>query len=892
MIGRLKRRLSALVRKDKMEREMEAELRYHMEREVERNAADGMSPEEARQAALRSFGGMERAKEECRDARGIRLVEELRQDLRYGVRMLKTNPGFTLVAVLTLALGIGANSAVFSVVNAALLRPLPYAEPERLVMVWGNFQRLNMTRLGVSAPEFVDYKNQNEVFAEVAAFQPATFNLTGSDEPERLSGARVSASIFPLLGTAPLVGRTLLAEEDAPGHARAAVLSRRLWERRFGSDPALVGKSIKLDGESYTVVGVMPQGFQFPFGESHGAGRVDVWVPVAFSQEDLSSRDHYFFRMIARLKPGVTVEQARAAMSMIGSRLEQQYPRTYRGPNGEDGGWHVTVTTLEDEVVGNSRLLLLVLLCVVAFVLAVACANIAGMLLARATTRRREVAIRTALGAGRMRLIRQFLTESIMLSLLGGAVGLFLATWGVKLLIAMSPREIPRLDEAGTDVRVAGFTLLISILTGVLFGLVPALQGSHASLSESLKEGNKSATASSGQRRLRSLLVVSEIALALVLLIGAGLMLKSFQRLLNVDPGFDAENVLTMQIALSPSRYTDPKAKAGFYDQLLGRVKSLPGVESASITTALPLGGPTFGGPFSIEGRPLDMTGKPPHAEIRTVAPGYFHVMRTPLIKGRDFGAEDTDASVPVVIINETFARSFFGNEDAVGRRIKIGAPGSPRPWMLVAGIARDVKSGGLDAEVIPEMYLPYAQNVGPAMTLVVRTAVDPSSSIAAVRREVLSIDRDQPVYNTSTMKQLLGQSIAQRRLSLLMLGVFSLIALLLAAIGIYGVMAYTVAQRTHEIGIRLALGAQKRDILRLVLGQGMLLTIVGVVIGVGASLALTRFLSSLLFGVSSTDPATFALITILLTGVALLACYIPARRAMKIDPMTALRYE
>jgi putative ABC transport system permease protein len=892
MFGRLKRRLEALLRRDEAEHELDEELRYHLERLIEQNIAGGMSAEEARLEARRSFGGVERAKDECRDARGIRFVEEVRQDLRYGARMLMASPGFTVIAVLILALGIGANSAVFSLVNVALLRPLPYSDSQSLVMVWGNFRRLNMMRLGVSGPEFVDYKQQNGVFAEVAAFQPVTLNLTGTDEPERLSGARVSPTLFPLLGTAPLIGRTLAAEEETPGHTPSVVLSHRLWQRRFGSDPAIIGRSIKLDGESYTAVGVMPPSFQFPFGESYSTGRVDVWVPLAFSQAELSSRDHYYFRMIARLKPGVSVSQARAEMSTIGSRLEQQYPRTYRGPNGEDGGWQVTVTTLQEEVVGRSRLLLLVLLCVVACVLAVACANIASMLLARAITRQREVAIRTALGAGRARLIRQFLTESILLALLGGAAGLFLAMWIVELLVALGPREIPRLDEAGLDAPVVLFTLLITIVTGLLFGLVPALQSRGTSLSEALKEGSKGATESYGQRRLRGLLVVCEIALSLVLLVGAGLMLRSFHRLLNVDPGFDPENVLTMQIALTPSRYGEAKATAGFYDQLLTRVKALPGVESASITTALPMSGPTFGAPFSIEGRPLDMTGKPPHAEIRDIAPGYFQVMRTPLMKGRDFGVEDTDSSVPVVIINETFARSFFHGEDAVGRRIKVGAPGSPRPWMLIAGVVKDVKSSGLDAEVTPEMYRPFSQNPGGAMTLVARTTGEASSSLAAVRREVLSVDRDQPVYNMSTMKQLLKESVAQRRLSMMMLGAFSLISLLLAASGIFGVTAYTVAQRTHEIGIRLALGAGRRDILKLVVGQGMVLSLTGVGLGVLAALALTRFLSSLLYGVTATDPLTFVSIALLLTVVALLACYLPARRAMEVDPMEALRYE
>ncbi|HEX8774048.1 MAG TPA: ABC transporter permease [Pyrinomonadaceae bacterium] len=820
----------------------------------------------------------------------LRWVEVLWQDLRFGARMLVKNPGFTAVAVLTLALGIGANSAIFSVVNAALLEPLPYPNAEGLVMVWGNFERLNMTRLGASAPEFADYKNQNKVFSEVAAYQTRTFNLINSDEPERIGGARVSSSLFTMLGTQPLVGRTLLEEEDQAGHV--AVLSERLWQRRFHSDPALVGKSIALDGESYTVVGVMPRDFQFPLSEPYDTERADVWIPIAFNPEELGDRGRYSFRVIARLRPGVTLGQARSEMSALGQRLEQEYPGTYRGPKGEDGGWKVTVTTLQDEVVGGARVFLLMLLGVVGFVLLIACANIANLWLARATTRQREVTIRRALGASRARLIRQFMTESVMLSVLGGAAGLLLAMWGVELLIAAGPRGIPRLGEARLDVRVLGFTLGISVVTGLLFGLVPALQSSRLELSESMKESSKSATTSSAWQRLRAFLVVCEVAMALVLLIGAGLLIKSFWRLLDVDPGFNRHNVLTMQMSLSPSRYVEPKEKMNFYGQLLERVRTLPGIESASMTTALPLSGTTFGGPFSIEGRPLDMRGKPPHAYVRTVAPDYFRVMGITLIRGRDISNEDTDKSVPVVIINEAFARGFFAQGEAVGQRVKIGAPGSPRPWMLIIGVVKDVKSDGLDAEATPEMYVPYSQNVPASMTLVARTLSDATNSVWAVRNQVRALDKDQPVYNIRTMEQLLNQSIAQRRLNMMMLGAFSLVALLLATSGIFGLMAYTVAQRTHEIGIRMALGAQQRDILRLIFGQGMSLTMIGLGVGLVAAFGLTRVMASLLFGVSATDPLTFLGIALLLAVVALIACYIPARRALKVDPMIALRYE
>jgi putative ABC transport system permease protein len=832
------------------------------------------------------------SKEESRAMWGLSWLEMLWQDLRFGARMLWKNPGFTAVAVITLALGIGANSAIFSVVNAALLRPLPYPNAERLVMVWGNFNRLNMTRLGVSASEFVDYKKQNNIFSEVAAYQPLTFNLISSDEPERIGGARVSSSLFTLLGVQPLVGRSLLDEEDQPGRNHVAVLSHRLWQRRFNSDPTLIGRSITLDGESYSVVGIMPPKFQFPLSEPYDTERADVWIPAAFSQEELVDRGQYSFRMIGRLKPGVSLTQARSELSTTGQRFEQEYPRVYRGPKGEDGGWQVTMTTLQEETVGNARLFLLLLLGVVGFVLLIACANIANLWLARASARQREVAIRIALGASRMRLMRQFLTESLMLSLLGGAAGLLLAMWGVDLLVAASPRGIPRLGDAGLDVRVLGFTLGISLLTGLLFGLAPSLQSSRVDLSESIKESNKSNRTSSGWQRLRSLLVICEVALAFVLLIGAGLLIKSFWRLLDVDPGFRTENVLTMRMSLPPSRYAEPLQKLNFSNQLLERVKTLPGIESASITTALPLSGMTFGGPFSVEGRPLDMTGKPPHAYVRTLAPDYFKVMGISLIQGRDFGTEDTDKSVPVVIVNEALARGFFAQGEAIGQRIKIGAPGSPRPWMLITGVVKDVKSDGLDALATPEMYLPFSQNISSAMTLVVRTNSNPANSIAAVRGTVQAIDKDQPVYNVRTIAQLFNESIAQRRLNMLMLVAFAIIALLLATSGIFGLMAYTVAQRTHEIGVRMALGAQKSDILKLIFGQGMSLTIIGLGLGLVAAFALTRLMSSLLFGVSATDPLTFLSISLLIAAVALVACYIPARRAMKVDPMIALRYE
>lgn len=817
-------------------------------------------------------------------------MQTLGQDLRYGARMLRKKPGFTLIAVFTLALGIGANTAIFSVVNTVLLRPLPYREPDRLVMVWGNFRGLNMMRLGASAPEFVDFKGQTSVFTELAAFQQIPFNLTGDEGPQRLSGLRATSELFKLLGVAPLSGRALVADDEKPGHEHVAVVSQRLWQTRFGGDLKNFDRRLTLDGTSYAVVGVMPRDFQFPFGLDE-TQRPDIWVPAVFSATELNDRTQYDFQVIGRLKPGVTTEQARAEMDTIGRRFEQQYPHSYRGPKGEDGGWQVTLTTLQDEVVGHVRSLLLVLLAVVGFVLLIACANVTNLSLARASTRRREMAIRTALGASRVRVVQQLMTETLLLAMIGGVVALPITVWGIELLIALGPKDIPRLTEVRLDLRVLAFTLGVSLLTGLLSGVAPALRVGGMRVHDALNEASLGMTAGAARQRLRSLLVVSEIALALVLLIGAGLMLKSFRVLLAVEPGFSTDRVLTAQVLLTPARYAEALVRLNFYDQLLARVRAQPGVESASLTTGLPLSGVTYGAPFSIEGKPFDPSGKPPHAYIRTVAPGYFQTLGITLQQGRDFNAQDTAASTPVVIINQTFARDFF-NGDPAGKRFKIGAPGSPRPWMQVAGIVRDVKADGLDAETVPEMYLPFAQNPSAAMTLVARTTGDPSVSVAAVRREVLSIDKDQPVYNIRTMRQLLGASIAQRRFNMLLLGAFAVIALLLAASGLFGVMAYTVAQRTHEIGIRLALGAQTRDVLGLVVGNGMALAAIGVAVGLAGAFGLTRLMSSLLFGVTPTDATTFVVVSIVLLAVALLACYIPARRATRVDPLVALRYE
>ncbi len=796
------------------------------------------------------------------------------QDVRYGLRMLGKNPGFTVVAVTALALGIGANSAIFSVVNAVLLRPLPYKDPGRLVKVWETYPQF--PKVEASVPNLLDWKAQNHVFEEIAAYRTGEngFNLTGVGEPERIQGTFASASLFPLLGMQAALGRTFLPKEDKPGGEPVVILSHRLWQRRLGSDPSLIGKAVTLNGRSYMVVGVMPRGFAFP-------SWAELWMPMGqMGTDELTSRVYHPLEVIARLKPGITLMQAEAEMDTISHRLQQQYPKTNRG-------WNVRLVPLDQELLGNLRRALLVLLGATGLVLVIACANVANLLLARAAARQKEIAIRAALGAGRWRLTRQLLTESVLLSFLGGALGLLLALWVLDLLVALGPTEIPGVKEIGIDARVLGFTVLISFLTGAIFGLVPALQVSKTDLNETLKEGARTSTSGFHGSRLRSPRVVSEVALALVLLVGAGLLIKSFLRLLRVDPGFNPHRVLTLRIDLPDSKYSSNDRIAAFYQQLSQRIKTLPGVETVGMINYLPLSPESTNRTrFTVEGRPVSEFETLPVAELRSINPDYFRAMRSPLLKGRYF--IDTE-KVSVCIINETMARRFFPHEDPIGKRVNTGDL-APQPfWLSIIGVVGDVRHFGLDDRARFDVYVNSTES---EMYLVVRTASDPLSLAPAVRREVQAVDKDVPVSNVTTMDQILSNSLSSRRFSMLLLGIFAGLALILAAVGIYGVISYSVTQRTHEIGIRMALGAERSDVLRLVVRQGMVLTLAGVGAGVAGSLALTRFLSSLLYEVRPTDPATFVSISLLLTGVALLATYIPARRATKVDPMVALRYE
>jgi putative ABC transport system permease protein len=803
-------------------------------------------------------------------------MERLKQDLQFGLRMLAKNPAFTAVVVLALGIGIGATTAIFSVVNAVLIRALPYGDPERIVMVWMDNPKLNLDQDFHSYPNYADYRDQNQTFEEVAAFNDRSFNLTGAGEPERLIGAWSTANLFRVLGTDPALGRAYTVEEEEPGKDLVVVLSHGLWQRRFGGDPDIIGQQVSLNGANRTVIGVMPAHFAFPRKET------EVWVPLAINQNIRNARGAFYLKAVGRLRPGVSLEQARADMETIASRLRQEYD--YLSTYG------VNLVGLHDQIVGNVRPALLVLFGAVAFVLLIACANVANLLLARAAAREREIAIRTALGAGRGRIVRQLLTESVILSLAGGAVGLLLAVWGLDVLVALSPQDIPRLDQVGIDGRVLGFTLIVSLLTGFIFGLVPAFQASKPDLNESLKEGGRGSTGGIHGTRVRSTLVVFEIALSLVLLIGAGLMIRSFQRLQDFNLGFNPDRLLTLKVQLAGSQYMQAGQVTGFFDRLLERVESLPGVVSAGAVSSVFLSKTPNSTTFSLEGRP-----DPPPAEdievpFDTVSPAYFRAMGIPLLAGREFDHRDVLDAPGVVIINDTFARMYFPGEDPIGRRFKYR--GDRNPWLTIVGVVSDMRRTGFDSEVRPETFLPYAQFPDERMTLVVRASSDPAGLIGAIRSQVSEIDSAQAIYDAKTMDEWLGEMTSQRRFNMLLLAIFSAVALILAAVGIYGVISYSVTQRTHEIGVRIALGAARRDVLKLVVGQASKLTVAGLGAGLVAAFGLTRLMASLLYEVSATDPITFAIIPVVLAVIALISSYLPARRAAKTDPMIALRYE
>ena len=817
-------------------------------------------------------------------------MEPLVKDIQYGFRSLVKRPSYTAIALITLALGIGANSAIFSVVNSVLLRPLAYRDSDRLVMIWGNFSKLNIERLTAKAAEYEDYRTQNQIFDQVAAFNNQSFNLTSVDQAERIVGARVTANLFSMLGAQTELGRSIATDEAEAGHNMVVVLSHGFWQRHFGGEATAVGQRLKLNDQDYTVIGVMPAGFQFPHASLPFAQPAEVWIPLAYSSEQVAQRQGpYYLNVLAHLKPGITLSQTRTQMNTLGQMFEKEY-RGYRGPNGEDGGWRITIAPLQEEAVGNSRTALLILFGAVGLVLLIACANVANLMLVRAAAQQKEVAIRAALGASRWRIARQWVIESLLLALLGSGLGLLLALWSIDLLIKLGPAGLPRVQEIKIDARVVVFTTGLAILTGVLCSLIPALRASNLDLQSALKE---SRTLGGGRRQYgRNLLVVGEVALSLMLLIGAGLLVKTFVRLQRVNPGVAADQVLTAQINLPESRYREPAQASAFYRELIERLETLPGVQGASVSTMRPLNGTARNDPFAIEGRPFDSSNLT-SAGWQMVDVNYFRTLGIPVVQGRDLTAQDTDEKSPIVaIVNEAMARRFWPNENPIGRRITLGLPRPDNPWVTIVGIAKDLPHRAIDSPPEPDWYLSRALGPQRDRYLFVRTAGDPTNLAAVIRSQVSAIDREQPVTNIKAMRDVIAETIAPRKFNMLLFGLFAAIAVVLAAMGIYGVISYAVAERTQEIGIRVALGARAVDVMNLVLRGGLKLALIGIAIGLAGAFALTRLMKSVLFGVTPTDAVTFASVSVGVIAVALLACYIPARRATKVDPLVALRYE
>ncbi len=819
-------------------------------------------------------------------------MEALKQDLSYGIRILFKNPGFTAVAVLSLAIGIGANSAIFSVTNALLLRPLPYRDGDRLAILWNRSPGLNIEQDWFSPGQYLDVKTQNTVFEQVAISIGGSFNMTGHGGAEHVDGARISSSFFPLLGATSAIGRVLLPEEDEPGKPATTILTHGFWQRRFGSDPEIVGKTLTLNGNNLTIVGVMSAGFSWNkevMPAVNGIERADLLLPLPMSESARANRGNEDFNIFARLKPGITVAQAQAEMDVIAGRMKEQYPANYP----PEGGLTISVVPLLEQVVGDIGDALPVLFGAVAFVLLIASANVANLLLARAASRRKEIAIRTAVGAGRVRILRQLLTESVLLALMGGAVGLVIALLAVKLLRVFGPENIPRLNEVGVDSRVIVFTFAISLLTGIVFGLAPALRASRVDLHETLKEGGRSSGGGAGGRghlHSRKLLVISEVALSLVLLIGAGLLVRSYQQILNSGQGFNPHNVLSMRLLLPAARYPTPGSITSFHKRAGERIRALPGVESVAPTYSLPMSTVALAWePIIIEG----YTPRTPHesiiSNVRIVGPEYFRTMGVPLVDGRLFDDRDRKGEPETVIVDEALAERFWPNESPMGKRMKRGGSDT---WRTVVGVISDAKEYSSEKEPPIAVYYPFEQIAARNIYLVVRTTPDPTQMAGAITKEIQTVDSELAVFDVNSMEERLYHFLARRRFSMLLLGGFAVVALMLAAIGIYGVMSYSVNQRTHEIGIRMALGAQRINILRLVIRQAIILVSFGISIGLAGALALTRVMSSLLYGVSATDRFTLIAVSVILGSIALLAGYIPALKATKVDPMVALRCE
>jgi len=805
----------------------------------------------------------------------------LLKDIAYAARILRRSPGFTLTAVLTLALGIGANTAIFSVVNATLLRPLPFPHPERLVAISNQYKALGLDFASASVPDYLDYRKQRQLFSEVAAINTDDFNLTGVDRPERLQCGEGTSGLFAVLGIRPILGRVFTYEEDQPGKNQVVLLTQGLWKRRFGGDPNVLGRTIHLNGKPYTVVGIVPSILQW-------FAPLDAWIPTGFTPEQMSPprRDNQFLFILARLQPGVSIERARAGMAAFGSVLAKNFPDNYP----PSSGWAIRVDSLNELLVGDVRGALIVLLAAVGFVLLIACANVANLSIARATGRLRELSIRAALGAAKWRIARQLLTESVMLGVLGGAAGILLGSWGVGWLVKGGPQQLPRLDEVSIDGRVLAFTAAIALLTGVLFGLAPVMQVATGNLHDLLKLGARGAAGSLRRHRTRSALVIVEVALSLVLLVAAGLLLRSFASLAKVDPGFRAQNVLTFGVSLPPAHYDTQARTSGFFRALLERVATLPGVTAAGAVSPLPFGGNNWSGGFNIEGRTVPDGGIAPHADQRVVSSGYFKAIGIPLRRGRVVADSDREGAPLAVVIDDALAQEYFKNQDPIGRHLRGGDGGG---WATVVGIVGHVQHNALDNKLRKAtLYWPYLQKPAQSIQFVVHVAGDPMALVNGIQQEVSRLDKDVPIFDVKTMDRRVAASLANRRFAAWLLAVFSFIALLLAAVGLYGVMAQSVLQRSREIGVRMALGAQSADVLRMILRQGAILIAGGLIAGTTAALGLTSLMKSLLFAVKPTDPFTFAAVAALLSLVALAATYLPARRATRLDPVTTLRDE
>ena len=806
-------------------------------------------------------------------------MENLLSDTRYAIRNLLRRPAFTLIAVVTLALGIGANTAIFSAVNALLLKPLPFPELDRVVAIWDKMPSRGVLHNEVTVANYLDLKNQNQTFEQLALYRWWSPNLTGVEPPERLQGFQVTANLFDALGMKPIMGRNFTEEENQPGKDAVVIITHSLWQRRFGGDPEILNKTITVNTVARKVVGVMPQNFNFPKG-------AEMYAPIAMTPELMKSRGSHGYYIIGRLKRGTPITSAQAEIDNIMARLEQQYPET-------NTGWGATAFPLVADMVRQYDTALWVMMGAVGFVLLIACANVANLMLARATGRQKEIALRTALGASRWRIIRQLLTESVIVALVGGALGVLIGYGGIDALRVANPGDavkfVPGWSQFGIDAQVLLFTLGLSVISGIVFGLAPAWQSSKPNLNDSLKEGSRHTSGSS--HRLRSSLVVFEVALSLMLLVGAGLLTRSFLSLLRANPGFNSDNMLTMSLVLPALKYKEDPQREAFFRDLVQRVKVYPGVESAAVVNYLPLGGANSSDSYLVEGEPEPKPGQENDGRYRVASPDYFRTMGISIIRGRGFTEQDKAGATPVVIVNETLARQHWPGQNPIGKRIRFYGPLDRAPWMEVVGVIADVKHD-LTIPVTPEYYLPHAQDSWNGMVLVAKTNVDPASLAGALRQQVWAIDKDQPVFDVRTMREVKSESVAVYSFSSVMLAIFAGIAMVLAAIGIYGVMAFAVTQRTQEIGIRMALGARTADVLKLVVKHGMKLALLGIVLGLAGSWALTRFIGKLLVGVQPTDLLTFSVVSLCLLVAAFIACYIPARRATKVDPLVALRYE